>query len=197
MSTTTDFQTAEKLRQFFKYLNKFMLFLWRLGLGPWLSLWPQGFGRYMVITHTGRKTGQKRQTPVNYTVVAGDVYCVAGFGTRSDWYRNMMVHPEVEVWLQDGWYQGLAEDVSEIENRLEILRAVTIDSGFATPLFEGFDPKKISDEELDSRTKSYHLVCIRPTTACTGPEGPGDLAWVWPLATMILLPVVILRRRKS
>jgi len=33
-----------------------------------------------VITHTGRKTGRKRRTPVNYAVVRDDVYCTAGFG---------------------------------------------------------------------------------------------------------------------
>ena len=68
-----DPQFEEKLRQGFKYLNKFMLLLWRLGLGNLLNAWPDVGGRIMVITHTGRKTGLKRQTPVNYTIIDGEV----------------------------------------------------------------------------------------------------------------------------
>lgn len=30
----------QSLRTFFKYLNVGMLWLWRLGLGPLLSVWP-------------------------------------------------------------------------------------------------------------------------------------------------------------
>ena len=108
--------TTESLRQTFKRFNKFMLILWRLGLGPWLSMWPEGFGRYMVITHTGRKSGKKYRTPVNYAIVDGDVYCAAGFGARSDWYQNMLANPAVEVWLQDGWWRGEAEDATNSDD---------------------------------------------------------------------------------
>jgi deazaflavin-dependent oxidoreductase (nitroreductase family) len=188
--------TEEQLRQMFKSFNKFMLLLWRLGLGSWLSFWPEGFGRYMVITHSGRTTGIKRQTPVNYAEVDGNIYCVTGFGEKSDWYKNMMADPHVEIWLRDGWWKGIAEDVTEEGNTLPILKDVLISSGFATPLFEGFDPKTISDDNLADRVKSYRLIRIQRTEACTGPEGPGDLAWVWPAATFLLLPLA-LRRRKN
>ena len=71
----------EQLRQGFKrYLNPFMRTLFRLGLATWFNVWPEVSGRVMVITHTGRKTGQPRRTPVNYAIVDGEVYCVVGFG---------------------------------------------------------------------------------------------------------------------
>ena len=187
---------VEQLRQMFKSFNKFMLTLWRLGLGPWLSIWPEGFGRYMVITHTGRKSGKQYKTPVNYAQVNGDVYCAAGFGAKSDWYQNILANPEVEVWLQDGWWQGVAEDVTVSDDFLLILREVLISAGFATPLFEGFNPKEISDEELAAKAKNYRLMRIRPIAARTGPDGPGDLAWVWPLATLLLIPFVFRRKRR-
>jgi deazaflavin-dependent oxidoreductase (nitroreductase family) len=174
-----------------------MLTLWRLGLGPWLSFWPEGFGRYMVITHTGRKSGKPYKTPVNYAVVDGDIYCTAGFGAKSDWYQNMLANPGVEVWLQDGWWKGEAEDITDCEDFLLILREVLISSGFATPLFEGFNPKEISDEELAEKAKNYRLMRIRLIAARTGLEGPGDLAWVWPLATFLLLPLAFRRRKRN
>ncbi len=86
-------EVEERLRTGFKVLNKFMLLMWRLGLGWMLNIWPAGFGRIMVITHTGRKSGLRRRTPLNYAEVDGEIYCTAGFGHISDWYRNIMADP--------------------------------------------------------------------------------------------------------
>ena len=185
----------QKLRQGFKYFNRFMLLMWRLGLGSWVNSWPSVMGRIMVITHTGRKTGLPRRTPVNFAVLDGDVYCIAGFGTISDWYRNLRAQPRIEIWLPDGWWTGEAADVSTSPNRLFYLRQVLIASGFAARA-EGINAYTISDEELDQVTQSYRLVRIRLLAARTGPGGPGELAWIWPLATFILLPALFLRRRK-
>ena len=52
----------------------------------------------------------------------------------------------------------------------------------------------MTDEELDAATKEYRLVRIRRVAARTGKDGPGDLAWVWPLSVMVLLPLVFLRK---
>ncbi len=125
----------------------------------------------------------------------GELYCTAGFGPVSDWYRNLRADPNVEVWLPQGWWAGVAEDVSESPARLALMRAVLIASGFAV-CAAGIDPRNLPDEELDRVTAPYRLIHIRRTGARTGPGGPGDLAWVWPLATMILLPLVLFRRRK-
>lgn len=186
----------ESLRQGFKYFNRFMLWLWYLGLGPWVNCWPEVGGRIMVITHTGRKTGLKRRTPVNYAIVGGELYCTAGFGSTSDWYRNIVANPEVQVWLPDGWWAGVAEEVSAAETRLSLLRQVLIGSGFAAYV-AGINPHTITEEQLETVTKDYCLIHIRRTAACTGPDGPGHLAWVWPVATLILLPLVLFRQRRK
>jgi deazaflavin-dependent oxidoreductase (nitroreductase family) len=192
---TVDPRLEEQLRQGFKYLNRFMLLMWRLGLGPMLNMGPAMAGRYMVITHTGRKSGLKRRTPVNYAVVDDEIYCTAGFGSVSDWYRNIIANPQVEVWLPDGWWAGIAEEVTHPEARLPLLRDVLIGSGFAA-LAAGVDPNKMTDEELDAATKEYRLIHIRRVAARTGKDGPGDLAWVWPVATMILLPLLLFRPKR-
>jgi deazaflavin-dependent oxidoreductase (nitroreductase family) len=190
-----DPQFEETLRQYFKRGNPWMLGLWRLGLGQWLNAWPEYGGRIMVLTHVGRKTGLKRQTPLNYALVDGDVYCLAGFGSKADWYRNLLKNPQVEVWLPDGWWCGVAQDVSDSPQRLRLMREVVIASGFAGYL-AGLNARTMSDEELDHATAPYRLMRIKRTEARTGPGGPGDLAWVWPLATMILLPLVLFRRKR-
>ncbi len=195
MTTNADPQLLEKLRRSFKYFNRFMVGMWRLGMGPYVNWSPDVSGRVMVITHIGRKSGVKRQTPVNYDIVDGEIYCTAGFGSVSDWYRNILKNPQVEVWLPDGWWCGIAEDVSDSPDRLYLLRRVIRASGLAGYMF-GLDARKMSDEEFDRATVPYRLVHIQRAEARTGSGGPGDLAWVWPLATMILLPLVLFRRSK-
>jgi deazaflavin-dependent oxidoreductase (nitroreductase family) len=190
-----DPQLEKQLRHvWFKRLNKFMLFMWQLGLGWMMNVWPAGFGRIMVITHTGWKSGLRRRTPVNYAHVFGEIYCTAGFGRVSHWYKNIQANPNVEIWLPDGWWEGVAEDVSDAENRLFLMREVLIGSGFAAHA-AGINPKTITDEELANVAAEYRLLHIRRTKARTGPGGPGELAWVWPVVAMLLLPFLF--RRKS
>ena len=186
--------SEEDLRRIFKSFNRFMLLLWRLGLGAWGNGTSFG-GSLMVLKHTGRKTGLVRQTPVNYTIIDGDIYCTAGFGKGSDWYLNIMANPEVEVWLPDSRWAAIAEDVTDMENGHFIFRQVLIASGFAGPLL-GVNPKQLSDLDLINLLESYRLIRIRPANALTGPGGPGDLAWVWPAATVALLGLLLFRRRK-
>jgi deazaflavin-dependent oxidoreductase (nitroreductase family) len=185
----------EKLRGAFRYFNRFMVIMWRLGLGRWVNIWPEKIGRIMVLSHHGRRSGRLRKTPVNYAIVEGEVYCMAGFGSKSDWYRNIKSDPKVEIWLPEGWWAGIAEDVSKAPDRLAIIRHVAIASGFAGKA-AGIDPYLMSDEELDKLTASYQVIHIRRTVARTGSEGPGDLAWIWPLSTFILTFLLILQPRR-
>ncbi len=186
--------SEDSLRGIFKAFNRFMLLLWRLGLGSWGNGTSFG-GSVMIIKHIGRKTGLTRHTPVNYATVEGDIYCTSGFGKVSDWYLNIKVNPEVEVWLPDGRWTGIAEDVTDMEGNYQVFRQVLIASGFAGPLF-GVNPKKLSDQDLLKLLESYRLIRIMRSNALTGPGGPGDLAWMWPAATFFLLLVLLRRRRK-
>ena len=90
-----------------------MVAMWRLGLGRWMNVWPAGSGRIFVLGHTGRRTGSRRWTPLNYAIVDGELYCTAGFGTGSDWYRNVKAEPRVEVWTPGERWVGIVEDVSD------------------------------------------------------------------------------------
>ena len=187
-------KNEEMMRQGFRYMNKFMVLMWRLGMGKMINFSPEQMGRIMVITHTGRKSGLARRTPVNYALIDGELYCTVGFGEKSDWYRNILKTPEVEVWLPGAWWAGRAEDVSDIPERLQYLRQVLINSGFAASTFSGLDPHTISDEDLVAKTEEYRLIRIRKTSERAGPNGPGDLAYFWPLAGLLVLAVVLLCR---
>ena len=183
-----------KLRRIFRSFNKFMLALWRLGLGGIGNPTKVG-GALMVIKHKGRKSGLNRYAPVNFAVIDGDVYCTAGFGEKTHWYQNILADPQVELWLPNGRWAGVAEDVTDVEDRVAIMRQVLIASGFAGPLF-GANPRHMTDDQYEEMLEIYRLVRIQRTEAVTGPGGPGDLAWVWPVATFLLLGLLLRSKRR-
>lgn len=187
-------ETEVKLRKIFRFFNKFMLALWRLGLGGIGNPTKVG-GAIMVIKHKGRKTGLTRYAPVNFAVIDGDVYCMAGFGLKTHWYRNIMAEPEVELWLPDSRWTGVAEDVTDIEDRVAVMRQVLIASGFAGPLF-GANPRRMTDVQFEEMLDIYRLVRIQRTAPVTGPGGPSDLAWIWPVATFLLLGLLLRPKRR-
>ena len=186
MMTIESPQVEAALKRSFKWLNRFMMLMWRLGLGKLLNAWPTWGGRIMVLTHTGRKTGLRLRTPLNYAPVNGEIYCISGFGRKSDWYRNVQANPSVEIWLPDGWWAGVVEEIAHPDRRLQLLREVLIASGFAGRL-AGLNPYTMSDEALDIATPDYRILHIQRTQALTGDGGPGDLTWLWPPVIMGLL----------
>lgn len=70
------------------------IWFYRLGLGGLLGT------RFLLLSHTGRKTGRVRQTVlevVRYDRAATTFIVAAGFGSGSDWYRNIRANPRVTV----------------------------------------------------------------------------------------------------
>lgn len=192
----TETSTAlQATRKGFRYFNRAMILFWRLGLGQWVNAAPRTGGQIMVLTHTGRKSGRVYRQPLNYALVDNELYCVAGFGASSDWYKNILANPRVQVWLPDGWWEGSARDASDAPNRVQLVRAVLIASGFAAPA-AGIHPTRMSDAELAAATQTYRLIHIQRVAPRTGRDGPGDLAWVWQAATVILLVVFLGSRGK-
>jgi len=153
-----DAKTEERMRQAFKSMNRLMILMWKARMGRLINIWPAVFGRIMVIKHIGRKSGLERLAPVNYAIVDGEVYCLAGFGSKSDWYRNIMDLPDVELWLPDGKYPARAENASDSPQRLLLIREILIASGFAASAFGGINPHKVDDRTLQELTAKYCLV---------------------------------------
>src|SRR5512143_3855319 len=145
------------LRRVFHAMNGFMVFMWKIGMGQMINSWPAGFWRIMVIRHIGRKSGKEYLTPVNYAPIGNEIYCIAGFGPGTDWFRNIMARPVVDLWLPQGWRCAHALDAGDSPERVKLLREVAIASGFAGPLL-GVDPKKMTDEQLEKAARDYRLV---------------------------------------
>lgn len=179
-------------RDAFKNLNRGVILLWRLGLGKFLNRFPKVAGKQLMLVHTGRKSGSVYKTPLNYTEVGGDIYCMTGFGPESDWYQNILANPQVEVWLPNGWWAAVAQPVHDESVRAPLIRAVLVDAGKAASMM-GIDPLLLDDGEINVATRDNILVRLRKTSPLTGDGGPGDLAGFWPAATSVLLGLILTR----
>ncbi|MGQ9786866.1 MAG: nitroreductase/quinone reductase family protein [Anaerolineae bacterium] len=168
---------------------------WRLGLGHWAPVWSPLVGQMMILGHAVRKGGRYHRIPVHYALIDGEVFCLPTFGDRCGWYHKVHTNPEVEIWLSDSWWAGIAEEVTDPRLRVPLLRQVLLHSGlFARAA--GLEPHVMTNEELAVTTRHLRLIKILRTRPCTGPGGPGDLAWVWQVTTGVLLLILLSRRKK-
>jgi deazaflavin-dependent oxidoreductase (nitroreductase family) len=70
------------------------IWLYKLKLG-----WLLG-GRFLLLNHIGRKSGQPRQAVLevaNYDQNSDSYTVASGFGRKSDWYRNVLKTPDVSI----------------------------------------------------------------------------------------------------
>jgi deazaflavin-dependent oxidoreductase (nitroreductase family) len=179
--------TNHILRRILKFINMFfMVPLFRLGLGSFVGNPITGY--IMVVKTIGRKTGKERYVPVNYAILDGNIYCMAGFGKDSHWYRNLQAQPNIEIIIPSGPLAGVAEDATNSEEAIFVLRKILKNSGFAG-FFAGFNPFTISDTELREKTKDFPLVLIRPTGVGRGAGDAGG--WLWIIVTVVVLWLVL------
>ena len=162
---------------------------YRAGLGPFFS--SPFAGSIMVLRTRGRTSGLMRDAPLGYVIVDGAIYCCAGFGTRTHWYRNILADPHVECLLPDRAVSGIAEEVVDADEWVRGFRALKLALGLVgQATLPGFD--RASDEELRERCRGLPLVRVRVTGIAAGPSDPGGLIWlplmvlsVWALSRLL------------
>jgi deazaflavin-dependent oxidoreductase (nitroreductase family) len=178
------------MRRIFQIFNKyFMVPMFLLGMGPFFGNPLTGY--IMVLKVIGRKTGKLRLTPVNYALRNGCIYCISGGRKRSDWYRNLMAHPEIDVILPTGTIFGHVAEVNDTNERQAVLRQILKNAGFAG-FFEGYNPSTISEEDLAQKSADLPVLRVRALGVGSGPSDPGGWSWVWTLVFMLVVLVVII-----
>jgi deazaflavin-dependent oxidoreductase (nitroreductase family) len=167
------------LRTAFKALNRyFMVPLHRAGLGAWVST---PIGGYMVLLRIrGRKSGVMRETPLNYLIAEGAVWVIAGFGPKTEWYRNLVADARVEAWLPGRRFAATASEELNPRVRARILPALIR----STPLpgsMIGVNPLTAPDEAIIKALDWVPLIRIAPEGEWLEPgaDDPGGSAWIW------------------
>lgn len=90
-----------------KNIQKIHRVLYAIGLGPLI-------GRIiLLLTTTGRRSGKKRVTPLQYEMIGSDYYLGSARGVKADWVRNIQINPQVEVRVGARYFRGTAEVVTD------------------------------------------------------------------------------------
>jgi deazaflavin-dependent oxidoreductase (nitroreductase family) len=185
------------LQRGFLVLNHgFMAPTLRAGLG-WIIGGPLT-GHVMLLRTRGRRSGRTREAPLGYVIRRGAVYCVAGYGSTTPWFRNLVDHPSVELVLPTRRFRGVATPIDDSSEWLAAYRALIASFGLVGRAVVG-DVGRVADAELLARHRSLPVVEIRPVEGEppleAGPFDPGGRGWVvsyglWLLAIALVALVV-------
>lgn len=141
-------------------LARMPLLLFRAHLG-----WLLG-DRFLMLTHTGRVSGRLRQTVlevVRHDRPTDTYFIASGWGTKSDWYRNIRKNPKVLVQVGrrrlEATAEQLAPEAAEQELREYAQRHPAAARSLARIL--GYE---IEDPEQDFAALHHHLpiIALRP-----------------------------------
>ena len=125
------------------------IWLYRVGLGGLLGK------RLMLLTHTGRKSGQPRQAVVEVAKFdpATNIYTVAsGFGFKSDWYRNICATPDVMIQVGSRQMQAKARPLSSAESGAAMVDYAHRNPSLARSL------TKVIGFQVDGRDETYRRI---------------------------------------
>ena len=142
-----------------KNIQKLHRVLYAIGLGPVIGK------IILLLTTTGRKTGLKRVTPLQYEEIDGKYYLGAARGLKADWVRNIQANPRVEVRVKSLNFQGQAEVVTDpcrVADFVEVrLQRHPLIIGMIMQKAHGL-PKQPNREQLEKLAENEALVIITP-----------------------------------
>ncbi len=88
----------------------------------------------LILTTTGAKSGQRRETPLAYSTEGDDIVIVASMGgapQHPSWYHNLVANPNVQIEVDGTAYDATATVVDETERRRLYDAHTEIFPGFA------------------------------------------------------------------
>jgi deazaflavin-dependent oxidoreductase (nitroreductase family) len=142
-----------------KNIQKLHRVLYAIGLGPLVGK------LILLLTTTGRKTGLKRVTPLQYEEIDGRYYLGAARGLKADWVRNIQADPQIEVQVKSLRFFGQAEvmtDPVRIADFIEVrLQRHPFMIGMIMQKAHNL-PKRPSREQLEKLAEKETLVIITP-----------------------------------
>lgn len=93
---------------FLKYFFKMPIFMWKIGLGEFVGPY------YLLITTRGRKSGKWRDTPLEFSrhKLTNEPVIISGWAYRSDWVKNLLADPRLQVRVGRQRYNAIAIPLS-------------------------------------------------------------------------------------
>ncbi len=174
-----------------KYLFKTPILLYRLGMGVFIG------HLFMILTTTGRKSGQPRRTAIEFHEFAGQPTVMSGWGTNTDWYRNLQANPLATVQTWRGTQSVRARRI-ETDDELRCAFAWA-QTNPTLRLMMKLTGVAMTPEQFIAAKERFVLVTFEPTAEPTPPPLKADLVWVWAVVLPACLGLgwPILRARRG
>ena len=120
MTTNRDLAATSQPADFpFQKPGRLVRTLFKAGARAYRGPLARLMGAYsmLLLTTTGRTSGLPRRTALTFQPLDGRYLVLAGMGTRSDWYRNLLAQPRVEVRIGARRFAATAEPVLDPARR--------------------------------------------------------------------------------
>lgn len=153
------------------------VWLYRLGLGRLMG------SRFLLLTHKGRTTDEARQAVLEVVCrndSTGSVLVASGYGSRSQWFRNIRCEPRVLFQVGGRRHRGTAVVLSPRESGEALAHYAQNHPATAMTLMRGLgyemDGSPESFERVGADTENgIPIVRLAPAEA-SGPHCPGRFA---------------------
>ena len=142
-----------------KPAQKLHQFLYKVGFGPVIGC------IILLLTTTGRKSGLKRVTPLQYERIEEKYVLGAARGLQADWVRNIQASPQVEVRVKNLQFYGSAEVVTDPVRIADFLEERLRRRPFMMGLLmqkAHHLPKRPSRQQLEQLAQSEVIVVVTP-----------------------------------
>jgi deazaflavin-dependent oxidoreductase (nitroreductase family) len=139
----------------FRRLFKIPILFYKIGLPL--------FGDFiLLLTTTGRKTGKIRQTPLEYRLEPGTgcFIVMAGWGGKTDWYRNACTHPRVRVQAGRRKFEALAEPLPEEDVAAWLIHTVQINPA-SLKIWSRWAGETLDGSDAGLRRAARHFPSLR------------------------------------
>ena len=165
------------------------------GLSPLFSNPATGY--LMVLRTRGRRSGLPREAPLGYVIREGAIYCCAGFGEATAWYRNLLADPAVEVVLPGRTVTGVASPVVDPAEWVRAYRALIGSLGIVGRLTVG-EIGTLDDDALLAAHGAIPVIRITAEDLAAGPMDPGGRFWLVPwVGSLAVATLVWLQLRRA
>ena len=162
--------TAKQPSGFSRLLFRAPIWFYRARLG-----WLLG-RRFLLLEHTGRKSGLPRQTVVEvvrYDRPSNSFIIASGWGEKSDWYRNIRHNPAVTVTCGRQHLDAWAERLPPDEATAELRRYAQDHPAAARGLAQLFFGRPVEDLAADfaALSEQMPIIQLRPRTGVADAGG--------------------------
>lgn len=138
---------------------RFPIYLYRLGWGASLNWIP-----FMILTTSGRRSGQARHAVVEYRRHGSKYYVVSAWGENTQWYKNLLQNPHVTIQHGSHIYDAIAHKVENPAESLKALYMFSRNSLIYETLFARISSADSGDlDSLAEVANEFTVIRIDPT----------------------------------